>query len=179
MQSNVKWDFDPTHSEVIFKVKHMVFTTITGRFDTFNAVLTNNSEDFTNAKLNFTAQIDSINTNNKDRDNHLQAEDFFNAEKFPSINFDSTVISKTEQDSYQVLGQLTMLDTTLPITLSANVSELMVDPWGNKKLAISLKGQINRKDFGLSYHAVLENGGLLIGDNIVLETEVQFVQIQN
>ncbi|MHC5202096.1 YceI family protein [Myroides sp. LJL119] len=176
MESNLIWDFDPTHSQVIFTVKHMVFTTITGRFDQFTAQMQNNTQDFTTAKLGFTAQVSSINTNNKDRDNHLLSQDFFDAQKYPTIDFQSTHISKTQDGHYQVSGQLTMLDKSISITLQAQVSSVMVDPWGNNKIAISLNGKINRKDFGLSYNAVLEKGGLLIAEEIGVHAEVQFVE---
>lgn len=178
MSKKLTWSFDPTHSQVIFKVKHLVFSSIMGRFNSFNVEMKNDSQDFTNASLAFSAEVSSVDTNNKDRDNHLQSADFFNVEEFPSIRFVSTAIKATEQDKYQVIGDLSILGKTISTVFEAKVSPIVIDPWGNEKVAISLNSKVNRNDFGLSFNATLEKGGFLIGEQVELNAEVQFVRTE-
>lgn len=169
-----KWTIDPTHSEIGFKVKHMMFTNVKGFFNDYTADITFN-EDLQEADLQFEAKINSIFTNNTDRDNHLKSADFFDAEQFPSLKFKSTQISGSGND-YEIKGNLTIKGITQPVTLKGEFSGLMSDPWGNTKVGLNLAGKINRKDFGLTYNAALETGGVLVGEDVQLNAEVQLVE---
>jgi len=169
-----KWTIDPTHSEIGFKVKHMMFTNVKGFFNDYTADITFN-EDLKEADLQFEAKISSIFTNNTDRDNHLKSADFFDAEQFPSLKFKSTQISGSGND-YEIKGDLTIKGITHPVTLKGEFSGLMSDPWGNTKVGLNLAGKINRKDFGLTYNAALETGGVLVGEDVQLNAEVQLVE---
>lgn len=169
-----KWTIDPTHSEVGFKVKHMMFTNVKGLFNDYSADIDFN-DDLKEANLQFEAKINSIFTNNADRDNHLKSADFFDAEQYPTLNFKSTNIQGNGSE-YEITGDLTIKGITKPITLNAEFSGLMTDPWGNTKVGLNLDGKINRKDFGLTYNAALETGGVLVGEDVKLNAEIQLVE---
>ena len=168
-----KWTIDPTHSEVGFKVKHMMFTNVKGLFNDYSAEIDFN-DDLKEANLQFEAKINSIFTNNTDRDNHLKSADFFDAEQYPTLNFKSTKIEGNGSE-YEITGDLTIKGITKPVTLNAEFSGLMTDPWGNTKVGLNLDGKINRKDFGLTYNAALETGGVLVGEDVKLNEEIQLV----
>lgn len=169
-----KWNIDPTHSEIGFKVKHMMFTNVKGNFNEYNADI-NFNDDLKDAQLQFEAKINSIFTNNTDRDNHLKSADFFDVEQYPTLAFKSTKIEGSGNE-YKVTGDLTIKGVTKPVTLNAEFSGLMTDPWGNTKVGLNLDGKINRKDFGLTYNAALETGGVLVGEDVQLNAEIQLVE---
>lgn len=169
-----KWTIDPTHSEVGFKVKHMMFTNVKGLFNDYSADI-DFKDDLKEANLQFEAKINSIFTNNTDRDNHLKSADFFDAEQYPTLNFKSTKIEGNGSE-YEITGDLTIKGITKPVTLNAEFSGLMTDPWGNTKVGLNLDGKINRKDFGLTYNAALETGGVLVGEDVKLNAEIQLVE---
>lgn len=170
------WAIDPSHSDVGFKVKHMMFTNVSGKFNDFEAKVENDDDQFETSTILFSAKTNSIDTHNIDRDNHLKSADFFDVERFPIISFKSTNIKKVSDSEYVISGDLTIKDVTKNITLDAEYSGLMKDPWGNIKVGISLNGKINRKDFGLTWNAALETGGVLVGEEIRLIAEVQLVK---
>jgi len=169
-----KWTIDPTHSEVGFKVKHMMFTNVKGLFNDYSADIDFN-ENLNDANLQFEAKINSIFTNNADRDNHLKSADFFDADQYPTLNFKSTNIQGNGSE-YEITGDLTIKGITKPVTLNAEFSGLMTDPWGNTKVGLNLDGKINRKDFGLTYNSALETGGVLVGEDVKLNAEIQLVE---
>lgn len=169
--STTKWSLDPTHSEIGFKVKHMMFTNVSGKFENFEASAETDGDDFENAKFNFSGTIDSISTGNTDRDTHLKSADFFDAEQFPKITFESTSFDKTK-----LKGNLTLHGITKPVTLETEFGGLMQDPWGNTKAGFSISGKINRKDWGLNWNAALETGGVLVSEDVKLAIELQFVK---
>ncbi|HNP33816.1 MAG TPA: YceI family protein [Flavobacterium sp.] len=170
------WAIDPTHSEIGFKVKHMMFTNVSGKFNQFEANIENDDDAFETSKISFGADVNSIDTGNTDRDNHLRGADFFDADKFPKLTFKSTSVKKVNEGEFQINGDLTIKDVTKNITLDAEYSGLMKDPWGNTKIGLSINGKINRKDFGLSWNAALETGGVLVGEEIKLTAEAQFAK---
>ncbi len=174
--STTKWVLDPTHSEVGFKVKHLMFTNVSGNFTKFEATATSDDENFDNATFEFTADVDSINTNNADRDGHLKSADFFDAAKFPKLTFKSTSITKAEEGEYVVTGDLTLHGETKPVTLAVEYGGIQKDPWGNVKSGFSIVGKVNRKDFGLTWNAALETGGVMLGEEVKLALELQFVK---
>jgi polyisoprenoid-binding protein YceI len=174
--ANSTWALDPTHSEVGFKVKHMMFTNVSGKFNTYNVELSNEDDDFSTSQIAFSADINTIDTNNTDRDNHLKSGDFFDAEKFPKMTFSSTGIVKKSDSDYIVTGELTIKDVTKSVALNLEYSGLMTDPWGNTKAGLSIETKINRKDFGLTWNAALETGGVLVGEEVKIFAEIQVVK---
>jgi polyisoprenoid-binding protein YceI len=168
-----KWVLDPTHSELQFKVKHLMITNVTGRFDVLTAEVESDGADFSNAKVHFSANAASINTGNEQRDGHLKSGDFFSVEEFPAIKFESSAYNA---GSGKITGQLTIKDVTKTVTLDAEFSGTNKDPWGNEKAGFSLSGKINRTDWGLNWNAALETGGLLVSEDVRISAEVQFVK---
>lgn len=171
METNTNWSIDNAHSEIAFKVKHMMISTVTGHFEDFEATAQTNGDDFTNAKLNFIAKTASINTKNKDRDTHLKSDDFFNSEKFPELKF----VSKSF-DGEHLIGDLTIRDVTKEITLDADFNGIAVDPYGQTKAGFEIMGQLNRKDFNLTWSAVTEAGSIVVSDKVKLVIDVQFIK---
>ena len=169
------YKIDAAHSEITFKVKHLMITTVTGHFTKFDATLEAKKEDFTDAKVTFEADVDSITTNNEQRDGHLKSEDFFAAEKFPKLTFTSTAFEKDGGD-YILKGDLTLRGVTKPIELSVEYGGTATDPWGQVKAGFEATGKINRKDFGLSWGAVTEAGGVVVSDEVKLSLNVQFIK---
>ncbi|GEM50475.1 polyisoprenoid-binding protein [Empedobacter brevis NBRC 14943 = ATCC 43319] len=169
-----KWNLDPSHSEVQFKVKHMVISTVTGNFDNFSADVESNSDDFSNAKFEFDAKIDSINTKNADRDGHLKSADFFAADQFPELKFESTSGIKNGK----IEGTLEIRGEKKPITLEADFGGVIKDPYGLTRAGFEFSGDINRKDFGLGWSQVTEAGGLVVSDKVKLLVNLEFTQAQ-
>ncbi len=174
--ATTKWVLDPTHSEVTFKVKHLMFTNVSGNFTKFEASAESEDDSFNNASFRFSADVDSINTNNADRDGHLKSADFFDAGQFPTITFKSTSVSKESEDELDITGDLTIHGVTKQVTLDVEFGGIQKDPWGNVKSGFSVTGKINRKDFGLSWNAALETGGVMLGEEVKLALELQFVK---
>ena len=165
-----KWNLDPTHSEITFKVKHMMISNVKGEFRNFSAEIEAEDDTFKNAKVNATIQTDSIDTNNADRDAHLKGEDFFNAAKNPTITFSSDSLND------DITGNLTINGITKPVKLDVDFGGINVDPWGNTKAGFSFEGKISRKDFGLNWNAALETGGVLVSDEVKIAGELQFLK---
>ncbi|PXY42812.1 hypothetical protein DMB65_02005 [Flavobacterium cheongpyeongense] len=170
------WAIDPTHSEIGFKVKHMMFTNVSGKFNRFQAHVENEDNNFETSKISFSAEVDSVDTNNSDRDNHLRSADFFDADIFPKISFTSTEIKKINDALFEITGDLTVKNVTKSVVLETEYSGLMTDPWGNTKSGLSITGKINRKEFGLTWNAALETGGVLVGEEIKLISEIQLIK---
>lgn len=171
-----KWALDTAHSEVQFKVKHLVISTVTGTFKVFGGSLESNGDDFEGAKIDFSVDIQSIETNNADRDAHLKSDDFFSAEKFPAMNFVSTSLKKISGSDYELTGDLTIRDVTKSITLKAEFGGIIVDPWGQTKVGFEVEGKINRKEYGLTWSAVTESGGLVVSEDVKLHINVEFTK---
>ena len=171
MEYNTNWSIDPTHSEISFTVKHMMISKLTGYFDDFQATAKTEGDNFTNAIVAFSAKTESINTKNADRDAHLRGDDFFNSEKFPEMKFTSKSF-----DGEKMVGDLTIRDVTKEITLDAELNGIAVDPYGQTKAGFEMKGEINRKDFNLTWSAVTEAGNVVVSDNVKLIADVQFIK---
>ncbi|MBV7533942.1 YceI family protein [Chitinophaga sp. sic0106] len=172
------WKIDPTHSDVQFKVKHLMITTVTGQFGAFDATMQTNGNDFSNAQISFEAAVNSITTQNTQRDQHLLQGDFFEAEKYPTLKFVSKEVKKVDDENYKLIGDLTIRDNTRPVELKVEFGGEVVDPWGQTKAGFELSGKINRKDFGLTFHAVTETGGVMLSDEVKLLASVQMVKQQ-
>lgn len=175
-QATTQWNLDPTHSEVQFKVKHLVISTVTGTFNQFSASATTHGEGWENAQITFTADINSIDTNNEQRDGHLKSADFFDAENHPTLTFNSTSFTKKSDNVYTLVGDLTLKGTTKSVTLNAEFGGEMVDPYGNHKAGFEVSGEINREEFGLTWSAVTEAGGVVVGANVKLLMNIQFAK---
>lgn len=167
-----KWNLDPSHSEVQFKVKHMVISTVTGSFDNFEATAESNSDDFSDAKFEFAAHVNTVNTKNADRDNHLKSDDFFAAEKFPEMKFEST----SGIENGKIDGTLEIRGEKRPITLEADFGGVIKDPYGYSRAGFEFSGDINRKDFGLGWSQVTEAGGLVVSDKVKLLVNLEFTK---
>lgn len=152
-----------------------MITTVTGNIKSFSAELTSEGDDFTNADIAFSGDINSIDTGNGDRDGHLKSGDFFDAEKFPAITFKSTNVEKDGSD-YIVNGDLTIKDVTKAVKLNAEFGGIATDPWGNTKAGFTLSGKINRTEFGLTWNAALETGGVMVSEDVKILGELQFVK---
>lgn len=173
IQTISKWSIDPLHSDIHFKVKHLMINTVTGSFKKFDASLETTNEDLTDAKINFTADIASIETGMEMRDTHLKSDDFFNAEKYPQLKFESTSFEKTGDSKYVLKGNITLRETTKPIELDVEYGGQMVDFYGNTKAGFEITGKLKRKEFGLNWDAVTEAGGIVVSDEVKLALNVQ------
>ncbi len=175
-ETKTLWKIDPTHSEVQFKVKHLVISTVTGSFGSFDGQVEAEGGHFENASARFTADINSISTNNQDRDQHLRSEDFFHAEAYPQLRFESSKFENTGDQTYKVTGNLTIRDVTKEVVLDVVHGGTVVDPYGNTKAGFDITGAIDRKEFGLTWSAMTEAGNVVVGDKVTLQLNVQFVQ---
>jgi polyisoprenoid-binding protein YceI len=171
-----KWTVDPMHSLVQFKVRHLMITNVTGTFQHFDGTIETDGEDFTQGKVVFKIKVDSIDTANDQRDTHLKGDDFFSAEKFPDITFESTGFKKLGGEDYELLGNLTVRDITKPITLNVEYGGVAQDFYGNTKAGFGVTGKINRKDFGLVWNGVTEAGSVVVSDEVKLNADLQFLK---
>jgi len=170
------WKLDPMHSEVQFKVKHLMITTVTGHFRTFNLEVETETEDFNTAKrIEFSADINSIDTNNGQRDAHLKSADFFNAEEHAQLRFVGNKYEATGDDA-KLHGDLTIRGVTKPLTVDVEFGGTVVDPYGQTKAGFTIDGKISRKEFGLTWNAVTEAGAVVVGDDIKIHAEIQLVK---
>ncbi|KYP13232.1 YceI family protein [Flavihumibacter sp. CACIAM 22H1] len=170
------WKIDPSHSEITFKVKHLVISTVSGKFTEFEGSLEAEQQDFSDAKIQFSAKIDSITTGNEQRDGHLKSPDFFDAAGHPAMTFRSTSLSPISGSDYTLTGDLTIRGTTKPVTLKAEFGGTQVDFYGNTVAGFELTGKINRQDFGLTWAAVTEAGGVVVSDEVKLAINVELIK---
>ena len=173
---STKWVIDPSHSEIQFKVKHMMITTVTGSFKEFKSEVETDGDDFATARVLFEASTASVFTNAEQRDAHLRSADFFDADNHPVMKFVSTNLELVEDENWQLTGNLTIRDITRPVKLDVEFGGVGKDPWGNTKAGFSISGKINRKDWGLNWNAALEAGGVLVSDDVRIYAEVQYVK---
>lgn len=168
--TTTKWAIDPTHSEVSFKVKHLVISTVTGYFRKFEGSAESTSDDFSGAKVSFTADVDSIDTNQADRDGHLKSDDFFNAGEYPKLSFSGVV------EGDKLKGDLTIREVTKAVELDVDFGGVAGDPYGNTKAGFEIEGKISRKDFNLKWNAVTEAGSVVVSDAVRIILSVQLVK---
>jgi len=170
-----KWGIDTTHTEVQFKVKHLVISTVTGFFKKFSGGIESETEDFDGASVNFSLDVNSIDTNQADRDAHLKSPDFFSAEQYPSVDFTGT-LKKVSGNNYKLDGALTIRGTTKAVVLDVEFGGIMVDPWGNTKAGFEINGKLNRKDFGLNWNALTEVGGMVVSEEVKLHINAELAK---
>lgn len=176
VSKQTNWSIDPTHSEIHFKVKHMMLSTVTGFFNEFEGEVISEEEDFENANISFSANTNSLDTKNKQRDEHLKSNDFFNVEMFPKLTFQSISFSKKSNGFYRLIGNLSIRDHTQEVELSVEFNGTSIDLYGQTKAGFEIKGKINRKDFGLRWNALTENGGFMISDEVRILINIQLVK---
>lgn len=169
------WNLDKAHSEIEFKVRHMMISSVKGQFHDFDITVDSASEDVVNAGIEVNIQTDSINTKNEQRDQHLKSADFFDVETFQTITFKSTDIKKVADDEFNLTGNLTIRNVTKPVTFQVEFGGTAKDPWGNKKVGYTITGKINREEFGLTWNAVLETGGVMVSEDVKFQADIQFV----
>ena len=170
------WVIDPLHSEVHFKVKHLVISTVTGSFGQYEGQVELVGDDFDGAKVSFSADISSISTGSEQRDGHLKSADFFDVEQFPKLTFVSTSMTKTGDDTYSLVGDLTLHGVTKPVTLKAEYGGQMQDFYGQTKAGFEINGTIKRKEFGLTWDGVTEAGGVVVSDDVRLVFNIQLTK---
>jgi polyisoprenoid-binding protein YceI len=174
--SNIKWVLDPIHSEVTFKVKHLMISTVTGRIKSFTLEAETTTDDFNTAKkIEFVGNIDSIDTNNEQRDTHLKSADFFNKEQFPQVKFSGKKYEANGEEG-TLQGDLTIAGVTKAATLHIEFGGIVVDPYGQTKAGFTVTGKISRKDFGITWGSVTETGNVLLSDDIKINAEIQLVR---
>ena len=170
------YTIDPAHTEVTFKIRHLMISNVTGHFTKFSGKMESSKDDFTDADINFEADIDSIDTNNEQRDGHLKTGDFFDAAQYPKLVFQSTSFDKVSGEIYKLNGNLTLHGVTKPITMSAELGGAAKDLYGNSRIAFEISGSIHRKEYGLEWNAALETGGVALSDEVKLLLNVQLIK---
>ena len=174
--ANNKWALDPTHSELGFKIKHLMITNISGAFKNFEADVEMDEADFSFAQINLIAEMASITTNNEQRDAHLRTSDFFEVEKYPELIFRSTKVEKIDADTFSLYGELTMKGVTNPVKLNVEYNGITKDPWGGEREGFVVTGKINRSDWGVNFNGVLETGGVMLSEEVRITSEIQLVK---
>lgn len=174
--ATTKWVIDPTHSEIGFKIKHLMITNVSGTFREFEAEAQTEGEDFTTVQIEAKIRTSSIHTNNAQRDEHLRHSDFFEAEKYPQIVFHSTRIEKVDNDNFFLHGNLTIKGISKPVKLNVEYSGVTKDPWGGQRAGFIITGKISRSEWGVNFNAVLETGGVALSDEVKILSEVQLVK---
>jgi len=170
------WKIDASHSEIGFKVKHLMITNVSGSFTSFEGAVHADSEDFHDARIIFEADVNSVTTHNQQRDEHLKTADFFDGERFPRIRFVSKQVKKVNDQHFRLIGDLTIRDHTHSIELTVTYNGTTQDPWGQTKAGFELDGRLHRSDYGLRWSATTEAGGLILGDEVKLHMNIQLVQ---
>lgn len=174
METRTKWIIDPFHSEITFKVKHLMITNVRGQFKEFEASIYTIEDDFLTAEIDFWINPASLDTGNADRDIHLKSPDFFDVDQFKEMSFRGNTYEKVDNDgSYEMWGDLTIKGITKKIKLEVEFGGVITDPWGDKKAGFSINGKINRKDWGLVWNNMLGGGGVLVSDDVLISCEVQ------
>jgi polyisoprenoid-binding protein YceI len=169
------YDIDLAHSGLVFKVKHLGISTVAGKFDKFSGTFTFDGKDTTRSKLDVTVDVASVNTQNDKRDTHLRSADFFDAARFPKARFVSKKITPLRDGRFQVVGNLTLRGVTKPVALDVEYTGSVKDPWGGERAAFTATAKINRQNFGVKWNQVLDNGGVMVSDEVKLEFEIEGV----
>ena len=171
-----KWVLDPSHSEVLFRVKHLMITNVKGEFRKIQGEVISEGSDFSQASVNLSIDASAIDTNDEGRNIHLRSADFFDVENHKEITFKSTSLKKLYSENYQLKGSLTIKGISKEVVLAVEFGGLSKDPWGNEKAGFSVTGKINRKNWNLNWNAALETGGVLVSDEVKISAEVQFIK---
>jgi len=176
VQAQTNWTIDASHSNVKFSVVHMVVSETEGYFKTYNGKVVSSTPDFDGASIEFSVDVNSINTDNVDRDKHLMGDDFFNAEKYPKMNFKSVSFKKISGNKYELTGDLTIRDVTKRVKFDVTYGGTAKDPWGNVKAGFKVKGKINRKEYNLKWSVLTEAGGMVVSEEVDILMNIELVQ---
>lgn len=174
--ATTQWALDPTHSDLGFKIKHLMITNVSGTFKNFQVEMETDGEDLKTAKIIASADMSSINTNNEQRDTHLRTADFFETDKYPQLLFRSTALNRMDDENFQLLGELTLKGITKPVKLNVEYSGTTKDPWGGERAGFVVTGKISRSEFGVTFNTVLETGGVALSDEVKIHSEIQLVK---
>ncbi|MBU1097931.1 MAG: YceI family protein [Bacteroidetes bacterium] len=174
--AQTNWTFDQAHSNVNFTVTHMIISEVDGNFRSFDGKVVSDGDNFENAKIEFNVDINSINTDNEKRDQHLKSDDFFNAEKFPKMLFKSKSLKKESGKNWKMVGDLTIRDVTKEITLDVKFNGTIKDPWGNTRAGFKLTGELDRFDYNLKWNSALETGGLVVSKEVEITANIELIQ---
>ncbi|MHB1444518.1 MAG: YceI family protein [Acidimicrobiales bacterium] len=172
------YSLDPTHTRLGFVARHAMVTKVRGQFNQFSGVLNIDAEDPSKSTAEVSIDVASVTTGNEDRDNHLRTNDFFDVPNFPTWTFKSTSAEKVGEDTYRITGDLTIKDTTKPISIDFEHTGAAKDPWGNTRIGFEGRATVNRKDWGIGWNVALEAGGVLVGEKVTLEVDVSAVKKQ-
>jgi polyisoprenoid-binding protein YceI len=173
---STNWKIDNSHSNVTFEIDHMVISTVTGKFQEFEGVIKSDKADFSDADISFTIQAASVNTNNEKRDDHLRNEDFFNVPVYPEITFVGKKLTPESGKNYKLVGDLTMHGVTKEVELDVKYNGTVKDPWGNTRAGFKVSGELDRTDYGLVYNSALEAGGLVIGEEVEIQVNLELIK---
>ncbi len=176
VSAQTKWNVDASHTNVGFEVDHMVISSVEGEFNSYEATVETNEDDFTNAKINFTIDVASISTDNEQRDSHLKSDDFFNTEKYPKMTFVGKSMKKVSGNDWKLIGDLTIRDVTKEVTLDVEFRGMVKDPWGNTRVGFEITGELNRFDYKLKWNKLLETGGLVVSEDIELKIDIELIK---
>ena len=174
--TTTKWTLDPTHSELGFKIKHLMITNVKGSFKDFQAEVQTKGEDFSTAQINVAAEMSSITTNNEQRDAHLRTSDFFEVDQFPQLKFKSTGIDKVDSDTFTLHGELTLKGITKAVKLNVEINGVTKDPWGGERAGFVVSGKIKRSEWGVTFNSPLETGGVMLGEDVAITGEIQLIK---
>ncbi len=177
MSNSTTWAIDPMHSEVLFKIRHLVISTVTGFFRKFEGKMVTEEPDFSNAKVSFTIDVKSVDTNQEQRDAHLKSGDFFEGDTYPNISFESTSFVSKDESNYKMKGNLTMKGVTKPVELNVEHGGSEDNGHGILKHGFEVTGTINRMDFGMTWNVLTDTGGLGLGENIKLIANIQVAEL--
>lgn len=171
-----QWQLDKSHSSINFAIDHLMVSETVGKFEDYTLEVKADKEDFTDASFSFTAKINSINTNEPKRDEHLKQEEFFDAKKYPTISFKSKSFKKLKDNSYKIKGDLTIKNVTKPVEFDAKFGGIIKDPWGGTRSGLKVWGEINRFDYGLKYNSLLDTGGLAVGKEVRFTCNIELIE---
>lgn len=174
--AKTKWILDPTHSELGFKVKHLMITNVSGSFKDFEGEIITEGNDFSTAQVRVKVQMQSIDTKNTQRDAHLRTSDFFEVELYPELEFTSAKVEAVDSETYNLYGNLTMKGITRPVKLTVEFNGVTKDPWGGERAGFVVTGKINRNEWGVSFNAALETGGVMLGEEVKINSEIQLIK---
>ena len=174
--ATTKWVLDPTHSELGFKIKHLMISSVSGSLKSFQAEVETEGADFTTSHISLSADMASISTNNDQRDAHLRNSDFFEVEKYPELKFTSTKLEKIDSDTFALFGDLTLKGVTRPVKLNVEFNGVAKDPWGGERAGFVVTGKINRSDWNINFNAALETGGVVLSEEVRINGEIQLVK---
>jgi polyisoprenoid-binding protein YceI len=175
--TKTNWAIDPMHSLIGFRIKHLMFTNVRGTFKKYSASISTDDNNFTSAEIEVSIDVASINTNDEKRDGHLQSPDFFDVAQYAEINFKSDGLKESHNGDHVLHGDLTIKGITRPVKLDVEFGGIVKDPWGNEKAVVNVQGKINRKDWGLNWNATLETGGVLVGEEVTFDIELQLTKV--